>query len=87
VIDLFLRNLDLWKKPYIYACGPLPMLKALRELMLTRGIKGEFSLESRMGCGMGVCQGCAIQVKDGYKLACKNGPVFPFQEIGEKFYQ
>ena len=57
---------------YVYACGPLPMLKAVYR----KPGCGEFSLEERMGCGFGACMGCSIQTKDGPKRVCKEGPVF-----------
>ncbi len=56
-----------------YACGPLPMLKALYSN--TKG-NGQFSLEERMGCGFGACMGCSIQTRYGTKRVCKEGPVF-----------
>ncbi|MCD6501861.1 dihydroorotate dehydrogenase, partial [bacterium] len=39
------------------------------------------SLEERMACGIGVCQGCVVPTKDGYKRVCKDGPVFRADEI------
>lgn len=62
---------------YFYACGPMPMLRALRTLDLS----GELSLEARMGCGFGICMGCTIQTTDGSKRVCKEGPVFPKEQI------
>lgn len=58
---------------YYYACGPLPMLKAV---MKHWGDGGEVSMEERMGCGFGACMGCSIQTKEGPKRVCKDGPVF-----------
>lgn len=63
---------------YYYACGPQPMLRAL---IATAGTEGEVSMEERMGCGFGICVGCTIQTKNGYKRVCKEGPVFPAEEI------
>ena len=63
---------------YCYACGPLPMLKALNGV-LTSG--AEFSMEERMGCGFGVCMGCSIMTKNGAKRVCKEGPVFDRGEL------
>lgn len=64
----------------IYACGPLPMLKAVQELAKEKKIDCQISLEERMGCGIGVCLGCAVKVnsKDKviYSHVCKAGPVF-----------
>ena len=56
----------------LYACGPMPMLKALCKY----DAECQLSLEERMGCGFGACMGCSIQTKDGYKRVCKDGPVF-----------
>jgi dihydroorotate dehydrogenase electron transfer subunit len=63
---------------YFYACGPLPMLKAVYQKSES---EGQFSLEERMGCGFGACMGCTIEVKDGYKRVCKEGPVFEKKEL------
>lgn len=59
--------------PYYYACGPLPMIKAI---MRTIGTNGQISMEERMGCGVGICVGCTIKTKEGFKRVCKEGPVF-----------
>lgn len=59
--------------PFYYACGPLPMLKAL---VRTIGTNGQISMEERMGCGVGICMGCTIETKEGFKRVCKEGPVF-----------
>ncbi len=63
-----------------YACGPLPMLKAL-DKAIPAGIPGQLSFEERMGCGFGACMGCTIPVKGGYKRICKDGPVLAREEI------
>jgi len=62
-----------------YACGPLPMLKAVRNALGEE--RGQLSLEERMGCGFGACMGCSIKVKGGYKRVCKDGPVFSSSEL------
>ncbi|NQS98618.1 MAG: dihydroorotate dehydrogenase electron transfer subunit [candidate division Zixibacteria bacterium] len=87
VVEYLKSELPPEARPYICACGPRPMLSALRNLMLERDLIGEFSLESRMACGMGVCQGCAVPVDGGYKLVCKDGPVFPFDEIDGRYWK
>lgn len=63
---------------YYYACGPLPMLRALVQ---ATGTNGEVSMEERMGCGFGICVGCSIQTKTGIKRVCKEGPVFRVDEL------
>ena len=68
------------KPDMIFACGPLPMLKAIKEFAVEANIPCQISLEERMGCGIGACLGCAVKVKKGEKLkyehVCKDGPVF-----------
>ena len=63
---------------YYYACGPMPMLKAVYDEVPT---DGELSFEERMGCGFGACMGCSIQTTKGTKRVCKEGPVFRKEEI------
>ena len=63
---------------YFYACGPMPMFKAMEQVMTT---PGQYSFEERMGCGFGACMGCTIQTKNGYKRVCKDGPVFFREEV------
>lgn len=58
---------------YFYACGPMPMLKAVYR---SCDFPGEVSLEARMGCGFGACMGCTIETADGPRRICKEGPVF-----------
>ena len=84
----FLKNDLLAKKiDCIYGCGPLPMLKAVRNLAIEKNIPCQISLEERMGCGLGVCLGCAVKTAKSPKEApeywhvCKGGPVFQAQDV------
>lgn len=63
---------------HYYACGPLPMLKALKPAMSSTfpEVTGSLSFEERMGCGFGACVGCQIETKEGPKKVCTDGPVF-----------
>ena len=63
---------------YFYACGPMPMLRALCECC---GQSGELSFEERMGCGFGACMGCSCKTLAGNKRICKDGPVMKREEI------
>ena len=63
---------------YVYACGPLPMLRAVCE---TTECDGEYSFEERMGCGFGACMGCTCKTTGGAKRICKEGPVLKKNEI------
>ena len=63
---------------YVYACGPLPMLRAVAAAM---ACDGQYSFEERMGCGFGACMGCSCETKNGPKRICKEGPVLEKGEI------
>lgn len=71
----------------IFACGPLPMLKAVQEYAIENKIPCEISLEEKMGCGIGACLGCAVKTAKSPKEApeywhvCKAGPVFQAQDV------
>ena len=69
----------------IFACGPLPMLKAVQSLALEKNIPCQLSLEEKMACGLGVCLGCAVKLANTetsqYKHVCKDGPVFWANEV------
>ena len=63
---------------YFYACGPVPMLKAVYDNTCTGG---QLSFEERMGCGFGACMGCSCKTKYGNKRICRDGPVLLKEEI------
>ena len=60
----------------IYGCGPKALLAYLKRFSERTGIKTYLSLDKRMACGWGVCLGCVVKTKRGYKRVCKEGPVF-----------
>lgn len=64
---------------YVFACGPLPMLRAVA--VLPGLVGGQFSLEARMGCGFGACVGCTIETRDGPRRICREGPVFLREQL------
>lgn len=66
----------------IYACGPVGMLKVVAKIAEESKLPCQVSLEERMACGVGVCLGCPVKIKgQGYKMVCKDGPVFNAEEI------
>jgi dihydroorotate dehydrogenase electron transfer subunit len=87
VIELFVsmqKTMASPSPPYLYACGPLPMLKALARKVRPAEWVGEVSLEARMGCGFGACWGCVVKTKNSkapYQRVCKEGTVFSLEEI------
>lgn len=70
------------------ACGPLPMLRAVRAYAREKGIRAFISLEERMACGIGVCLGCVtktVNVDEHSHVRnariCTEGPVFDAEEV------
>ena len=72
----------------IYACGPTPMLRAIKNYAEENGIECYISLEERMACGIGACLACVCKSKEkdhhtnvNNKRICKEGPVFLSTEV------
>lgn len=72
----------------IYACGPLPMLRALKTYALAHDMRCFVSMEERMACGIGACLACVCESADrdahtnvNNKRICKDGPVFDAREV------
>ncbi|MCM1118476.1 MAG: dihydroorotate dehydrogenase electron transfer subunit [bacterium] len=72
----------------IYACGPMPMLRAIKRYAAEQGIRAYISLEEHMACGVGACLGCVVKTKevDAHSHVhnariCTDGPVFDAQEV------
>jgi NAD(P)H-flavin reductase len=75
VTDLLAERLDAGDRVVVYACGPPPMLEAVRALCAARGVPAQLALESGMACGFGACFGCVVETREGYKRVCVDGPV------------
>lgn len=87
------NGLDTIEEDYIndavlMCVGPLPMMKACGTWATNKGIKSYVSMEQRMACGVGICLVCVCKVKaeaNGEEFkhvrCCKEGPVFPFEEV------
>jgi NAD(P)H-flavin reductase len=71
----------LTERSLVYACGPPPMLEAVRALVEERGVPAQLALESGMACGFGACFGCVVATKDGYVRVCVDGPVLEAAEL------
>lgn len=72
----------------IFACGPTPMLRGVKQYALEHGITAQISMEERMACGVGACLACVCKSKDvdhhthvNNKRICKDGPVFYAEEV------
>ena len=72
----------------IMACGPMPMLRAIKQYAVEQGIDAYISLEERMACGVGACLGCVCKTKEtdhhshvNNARICTDGPVFEAKEV------
>jgi NAD(P)H-flavin reductase len=75
VTDLLETALDDDPCVEVYACGPPPMLEAVRLVCARRATPAQLALESGMACGFGACFGCVVPTRDGYARLCVDGPV------------
>lgn len=81
VTELLKENSKRESNTVIYACGPEPMLEAVADFAAELRRPCWMSLEKRMACGVGACLGCAVETRQGYKMVCRDGPIFEAQEI------
>lgn len=72
----------------IFACGPMPMLRAIKQYAQEKGIPAYISLEERMACGVGACLGCVVKTKEidhhshvNNARICTDGPVYLASEV------
>lgn len=72
----------------IYACGPMPMLRAIKTYAVKQGIKAYISLEEHMACGVGACLGCVVKTAEvdhhshvNNARICTDGPVFDADDV------
>ncbi|HEY2572312.1 MAG TPA: dihydroorotate dehydrogenase electron transfer subunit [Solirubrobacteraceae bacterium] len=74
--DLLSKELYEESRAEVYACGPAPMLEAVRAMCATRDVPAQLALEAGMACGFGACYGCAVPKRGGgYLRVCVDGPV------------
>ena len=72
----------------IFACGPMPMLKAVKSYAADHGMQAFISLEERMACGVGACLGCVVKTREvdhhthvKNTRICVEGPVFNAEDV------
>lgn len=81
------RKLSRFPDACVYACGPMPMLSAVRTICHDADVTLQVSLEALMACGIGACLGCVVPSKDhsennpDYLCTCKQGPVFDAEAL------
>jgi dihydroorotate dehydrogenase electron transfer subunit len=84
VTDLLVEELDADPEATVYACGPPPMLEAVRALCEARGVPAQLALEAGMACGFGACFGCVVPTRGGgYVRLCVDGPVLEADRLAE----
>lgn len=85
VTQLLEKRLADYQPDIVLACGPPPMLRALKRVVDTHGLRCQVSMEQRMCCGFGACATCVcgVHTPEGldYKRVCVEGPVFDIQEV------
>lgn len=81
-VQAFVNDFNMAKPQAVFACGPTPMLRALKQATKDLGVPVYVSLEERMGCGLGACLVCVCNKTDGrHARVCKDGPVFEINEV------
>ena len=70
----------------VYACGPPPMLEAVRRICVAGGIEAQLALEAGMACGFGACFGCVVATRTGFRRLCVDGPVVRAAELAEEWH-
>jgi dihydroorotate dehydrogenase electron transfer subunit len=81
VTDLLNAEVGCDPRAEVYACGPPPMLEAVRQIATDLGIPAQLAMESGMACGYGACFGCVVPTKRGYVRLCVDGPVIDADEL------
>jgi dihydroorotate dehydrogenase electron transfer subunit len=82
VTEVFRGRAESVRYARVYACGPMPMFRALATITAELGLPAEFSTEAEMGCGFGVCLGCVIPaVGKPFLVSCTEGPILPPEKI------
>jgi dihydroorotate dehydrogenase electron transfer subunit len=81
VTDLLRAELGCDPRATVYACGPPPMLEAVRALCAELDVPAQLAMESGMACGFGACFGCVVPTRSGYLRLCVDGPVVDASEL------
>lgn len=82
----FYKETDNPQKELILACGPLPLMKYIQKFAADKGLACQISLEENMACGLGLCSGCAVDVRNSSGeierlRCCHEGPVFDAKDL------
>ena len=82
-VQAFVKDVKAGNRPdVVLACGPTPMLRALKTFVEEENLACYVSLEERMGCGIGACLVCVCTLTNGARArVCKDGPVFNVKDV------
>jgi dihydroorotate dehydrogenase electron transfer subunit len=81
VTEAFRRRAAATPYARVYACGPMPMFRALAKV-LPRSVPAEFSTEAEMGCGFGACLACVLPgAEKPFLVSCTEGPILAPEKI------
>lgn len=86
VTELLAAELDADPGAEVYACGPPPMLDAVRRLCAGREVPAQVALEATMACGFGACFGCVVPTARGLIRLCLEGPVLDAGELSAETF-
>jgi dihydroorotate dehydrogenase electron transfer subunit len=81
VTDLLRAELGRDPRATVYACGPQPMLEAVRALCAAEDVPAQLAMEAGMACGFGACFGCVVPTRGGYVRLCVDGPVLDAADL------
>ena len=82
VTDIVKKHKGELENKQIFICGTIEMIKKIKKILNKDQIdRTSVYMEKRMGCGLGGCKSCAVKTLKGYKLVCKEGPIFPLKEV------
>ncbi|HEY3413574.1 MAG TPA: dihydroorotate dehydrogenase electron transfer subunit [Armatimonadota bacterium] len=81
VTDILREALSDGAPATFYACGPIPMLRAVAHTAREFNRPCQVSFEARMGCGVGACLSCVIPTSAGYQRVCTEGPAFDAEAV------
>ena len=86
VTDVLGRVIEECRSDAVYACGPMPMLRAVTAVAGSRGVPVQVAVEETMACGTGICMTCVIPVIGGDGItrmvrSCVDGPVFRGEQV------
>jgi dihydroorotate dehydrogenase electron transfer subunit len=82
ITDLLREEIADLNEAAIFSAGPHGLLEETARIAASAKIAAQVSLERYMACGMGVCLGCAVKLRDQtYVRACREGPVFDAESI------